>query len=562
MQAANAVALKVGLFTRTRLDSDRKAAAAEFTRAFATFGRIRIEQSGRDDGRETATLVRTSIPALQRWQQAFERTVTYFSQSERSTRGIAAQCSLLTTVCTQIASDDGRVIAGQRAPEHRKIIEVSIGAVGEIQNSVLFASSLLDPAQLDRALSAQHNLASGIATLLAATPASELHEFIDDVSSRVKDLGEELASLQRAIADRNVAQEQVVSAGNATLGLIEPVVRQTMETTLTTAASSSTRLRSIVGVLAVAAVLVPLGGVLAGRFLTARIGRQLAPITRRLRTAAKETTAITSQVDGDAATLAATAEEQSSAIAQLNANAQAVVHATRTNLQHMQDATRLGVSASESAANGSRSVAQMNTAMTDISATSRRIRETVSAIDEIAFQTNLLALNAAIEAARAGEAGRGFAVVADEVRRLAHRCATSAHETAEVVSQAQATAARGVEAAGQVERDFASIVQDITQVRNLVDETATGSTRQASDAESIMLALKQLNSGTSHLAEKASRSAQFASDLHAHAVQSESDASELTNFLTVHGPSRSGNDDRVRPLPDERLGRAANPLAG
>jgi methyl-accepting chemotaxis protein len=562
MQAANTLALKVGLFTRTRLEADRKAAAAEFTRTFATFGRIRVEQSGRDDGQETAKLVKASIPSLKSWQQAFERTVTYFSQSERSTRGIASQCSVLNTVCMQLVSDDGTVIAGQRAPEHRKTIEVSIAAIGEIQNSVLFASSLLDPAQLDRAITAQSKLASGISTLRTATAPSDLREFLDDVLSRCKDLGDEIANLKRAIADCNIAQEQLVTAGSATLNLIEPVVRQTMDQTLATANSSSTRLRSIVGVLAAAALLVPLGGVLAGRFLTHRIGRRLAPITARLSTGAAETTAITSEVEADAATLAATAEEQSSAIEQLNSNAQAVAEATRTNLHHMQEATRLSASASESAANGSLSVTQMNTAMTDISNTSRRIQETVSAIDEIAFQTNLLALNAAIEAARAGESGRGFAVVADEVRRLASRCATSARETAEVVAQAQATTARGVQAAVQVERDFASITKDIAQVRTLVDETAASSTRQASGAESITTALKELSSGTSQLAEKASRSAQFASDLHAHAVQTEADAAALTNFLSVPASGKPADEKASLNPAHEPSGQAVNPLAG
>jgi hypothetical protein len=95
--------------------------------------------------------------------------------------------------------------------------------------------------------------------------------------------------------------------------------------------------------------------------------------------------------------------------------------------------------AADRAEAGTDSVRSMNTAMNDIAGSSRRIRETVQAINEIAFQTNLLALNAAIEAARAGEAGRGFAIVAEEVRRLAQRCASAANETAQVVAEAQST---------------------------------------------------------------------------------------------------------------------------
>ena len=214
----------------------------------------------------------------------------------------------------------------------------------------------------------------------------------------------------------------------------------------------------------------------------------------------------------------------------------------------------------ERAANGTVSVAGMNSAMTDIAANSRRIQETVSTINEIAFQTNLLALNAAIEAARAGESGRSFGVVAEEVRRLAQRCATAAQETAEVVGQAQATTARGVEAASRVERDFASITKDINEVRTLVDKTATGSNQQTSEVEAMTSALKELRAGTMNLATQATRGAEFASNLHEHAMQLESDANELTTFLSVKGSTAAQTLPAALAGQESQPG-AANPLA-
>ena len=561
MRAANEVALKVGAFMRTQAASEHKAAAAEFLNAFRTFGQTGVEQSARDEGIETARLVHASLPRLTVWRDAFEGTAKIFSQSERSTRGIASQCSLLSTLCTQLATDDGTAIPGVRAPQHRKTFELAVGSIGEIQNAVLFASSLLDPAQLDRAHESHRKLASGVAAVAAATPSPDLREFIEEVSSHIKDLGDELSHLQRAIAERNQAQEQVVSAGAATLSLIDPVVREIMQRTLDTAAASSRRLRLVVGLLGGAAVLVPLAGLCAGRILTRRIIGRLAPITQRVSDAAGSTTASTLEAEADASALVATAEEQSSAIELLHANAQTVAQATQTNLAHMHEAQQLTAGASERAAHGSASVEGMNTAMKEIATSSRRIQEAVATIDEIAFQTNLLALNAAIEAARAGEAGRGFAIVATEVRRLAQRCATAARETGEVVAHARVATGNGVQAAGQVVRDFASISKAVTQVRALVDQTAAQSNQQATGVESMSAALKELRAGTGNLADQAARGARLATDLHTHAVQLENDAATLTSFLRVPGPA---GDGYATPAAGgvERESRAIHPLAG
>ncbi len=543
IRAANEVSLKVSVFTRTRCEVDRKAASAEFNTALKTMARIRVELAALEEGQATASLIRAALPRMHAWRAAFADTAKYFEQSERSTRGIAAQCSLLTTLCTQLTTDDGTVIPGARAPQHRKTFEVGLGLIGEAQNSVLFASSLLDPAQLDRALAAQQKLAASVSEVLAATAPSDLREFVDEVGQKIKDLGDELANLKTGITQRNHAQEQLVAAGNATLALIDPVVRQSMQSTLVTASDASRQLRVTVSGLAAAALIVPLFGLVLGRLINNRIHRRIGPITRRVGEMATHTATSTQQADTDASALAATAEEQSSAIEMINANAKSVAAATHTNLESMRGATALTGQASERVTLGAASVTSLNSAMSDIRGSSRRIQETVATIEEIAFQTNLLALNAAIEAARAGEAGRGFAVVAEEVRRLAMRCATAARESSDFVALSQATTTRGVTATDQVAREFAAITEHIANIRTLVEKTADSSQSQTAEIDAMIAALKELNAGTTQLAQQATRGAGFASELHTQARQLQNDAAELTTFLTPHQQARPGGEN-------------------
>ena len=113
----------------------------------------------------------------------------------------------------------------------------------------------------------------------------------------------------------------------------------------------------------------------------------------------------------------------------------------------------------DSAKNGASVVQQMLDTMRELSSRMQEAAQGIEALDKqsqiigsivknissIADQTNLLALNAAIEAARAGEHGRGFAVVADEVRQLASRTSTATEEIAQVVGQNQQLAERAVE---------------------------------------------------------------------------------------------------------------------
>jgi methyl-accepting chemotaxis protein len=126
---------------------------------------------------------------------------------------------------------------------------------------------------------------------------------------------------------------------------------------------------------------------------------------------------------------------------------------------------------------------KLQTSFRSISERSQEVGKIVKVIEGIADQTNLLALNATIEAARAGEAGKGFAVVADEVRRLAERSVQATHEIATVIETVQGETRAAV---SLMEHVMAGIVGSINKTSQLVDEAATATEQQASGANEVL----------------------------------------------------------------------------
>ena len=175
---------------------------------------------------------------------------------------------------------------------------------------------------------------------------------------------------------------------------------------------------------------------------------------------------------------AASLEETAAALEEVTSN----IRATTQNISEM---ANLANDVTLSAKNGEKLAYQTTGAMEDINNQVNAINEAISIIDQIAFQTNILSLNAAVEAATAGEAGKGFAVVAAEVRNLANRSADAAREIKSLVEDANVKANEGKAISSEMIKDYEVLNNHISETINIIQDVSVASKEQMSGIEQI-----------------------------------------------------------------------------
>ena len=150
------------------------------------------------------------------------------------------------------------------------------------------------------------------------------------------------------------------------------------------------------------------------------------------------------------------------------------------------------------AGQSSRMVVQLDQGMRGVAQTSDQVGQISSLIDGIAFQTNLLALNAAVEAARAGEHGKGFAVVADEVRGLSQRSAHAARQIKALIEASQQQVAQSCAMAREVGEAMLAVQADMREQLVLAEGMQAASQAQAGGVQQVQAAVQQLEQMTQH----------------------------------------------------------------
>jgi len=211
-------------------------------------------------------------------------------------------------------------------------------------------------------------------------------------------------------------------------------------------------------------------------------------------------------------------EEQAASLEQTASSLEQLTATVQQNADHVREASALSREVSQSAASNAASVRQLAEDLKDLRNGSDKIAEITSIIEEIAFQTNILALNASVEAARAGIQGRGFAVVASEVRALAERSGVAAKEIKGLIGSSIQRVSDGATHAIDAAERVDNMAKATNRVTKLLEEISTASGEQSRGLEQIVTAVSQMDGVTQQNAALVEQAAAASESLNVQAI--------------------------------------------
>lgn len=222
--------------------------------------------------------------------------------------------------------------------------------------------------------------------------------------------------------------------------------------------------------------------------------------------------------------LAQKVNEQSTSLEQTSIAVEEISSITRNNTQNAQKMSSLGEIVKLATETGYNLANKTTLSMDEINEKVSAINDAISIIDQIAFQTNILSLNAAVEAATAGEAGKGFAVVAAEVRNLANKSAEAANEIKVLVELATSKANEGKDIAQEMQSGYKSLHTHITETLNIIQDVSLAAKEQMKGIEQVSDTIVTLNKITKENESETIQITSIATEVSAMAYEAVEDA--------------------------------------